>query len=36
MTDADMAIGIDHLLPGEDAVGDHEILDKAVEIAHGV
>ena len=31
MADADMAVGVDHVLLGEDAVGDHEILDDGVE-----
>jgi hypothetical protein len=34
MPDADMAIGVDHVLLGENAVGDHEILDQGVEAAH--
>src|SRR5580700_95478 len=36
VTDADMTVGVDDLLPGEDAIGDHEILDQGVEIAHRV
>ena len=35
MPDADMAVGVDHRLPREDAIGDHQILDKGVEAAHG-
>ena len=35
MPDADMAVGVDHVLLGEDAVGDHQILDQGVEVAHG-
>ena len=31
-----MAIGVDHVLLGEDAVGDDEVIDEGVEIAHGV
>ncbi len=31
-----MAVGVDHVLLGEDAVGDDEILDQGIEIAHGV
>ncbi len=34
MSDADMAVGVDHLLLGEDAVGDHEVLDDRIETAH--
>ena len=34
MTDADVAVGVDHLFFGEDAVGDHEVLDDGVDIAH--
>jgi hypothetical protein len=30
-----MAVGIHHILTREDAVGDDEILDDGVEIAHG-
>ena len=36
MADADVAVGVDHVLLGEDAVGDDEVLDEGVEIAHGV
>src|SRR5262249_31055847 len=35
MTDADMTVGVDHLLPRQDAVGDHQIADQSVEAAHG-
>ena len=35
VADADMTVGIHHLLAREDAVGDDEILDDGVEIAHG-
>src|SRR5438270_732182 len=35
MAYADMAIGVDHVLLGEDPVGDDEILDKSVETGHG-
>ncbi len=34
MADADMAISIDDLLPGEDPVGDDKVLDQRIEIAH--
>jgi hypothetical protein len=30
-----MAVRVHHVLLREDAVGDHEILDKAVKAAHG-
>ena len=36
VTDADMTVGVDDLLLGEDPVGDHEVLDQGVEITHGV
>src|SRR5215471_1571831 len=29
-----MPVGVDNLLPGEDSVGDDEVLDRCVEIAH--
>ena len=32
MAHADVAVGVDHVLLGEDAVGDHEVLDERVEI----
>ena len=35
MAHADMAVGVDHLLPGEDPVGDDEVLHQGVESAHG-
>ena len=35
IADADMAVGVHHLLAREDAVGDDEILDDGVEVAHG-
>ena len=31
MTHADMAVGVDHLLARENAVGDDQILNQAVE-----
>jgi hypothetical protein len=31
-----MAVGVDHILLGEDAVGDHEVLDDGVDVAHVV
>ena len=31
---ADVAVGVDHVLIGEDAVGDDEIAQKIVELAH--
>src|SRR5262249_5803126 len=34
MAHADVAVGIDHVLLGEDAVGDDEVLDEVVEIGH--
>ena len=34
MPDADMAVGVDHLLLREDAVGDDEVLDDRIETAH--
>ena len=30
-----MAVGVHHVLAREDAVGDDEILDDGVEVAHG-
>jgi hypothetical protein len=30
-----MAVGVDHVLLGEDAVGDDEVRDDGVEVAHG-
>ena len=35
MPDADMAVGVDHVLFREDTVGDYQILDQGVEAAHG-
>jgi ABC-type phosphonate transport system ATPase subunit len=35
IADADMTVGIDHLLAREDSVGDDEVLDDGIEIAHG-
>ena len=35
VTNPDMAIGIDDLLPRQDSVGDHQVLDQIVENAHG-
>ena len=32
MAHADMAVGVDHVLLGEDAVGDHEVFDDGIEI----
>jgi hypothetical protein len=29
-----VTIGIDHLLLGENAIGDDEVLDDAIEAAH--
>ena len=34
MTNADMAISVDHFLMSEDAVGDDEIVKKIVEVRH--
>ncbi len=34
MADADVAVGVDHVLLGEDAVGDDEVLDEGVEVGH--
>jgi hypothetical protein len=31
-----MAVGVDDLLPGEDPVGDHKVLDQGIGIAHCV
>jgi hypothetical protein len=36
MTHADMAIGIDHVFVGEDAIGNDEVAENIVELAHGV
>src|SRR5215472_1743705 len=36
VADADMAVGVDHLLAGEDPIGDHEILDQSIKTAHCV
>ena len=33
--DADMAVGVDHVLLRQDAVGNHQILDGGVEAGHG-
>ena len=35
IANADMAVGIDHILFRQDAVGDDEILNDGVEIGHG-
>jgi hypothetical protein len=29
-------VGVDHVLLGEDAVGDDEVFDDGVEVGHGV
>ena len=34
MADADMAVGVHHLLAREDAIGDNEVLEEAIEAAH--
>jgi len=34
MAHADMAVGVEHLLVGEDAVGDDKIAQPVVELAH--
>src|SRR5215467_11629619 len=34
VADADMAVGIDHLLAGEDPIGDHKILDQSIKTVH--
>ena len=31
-----MAVGVDDVLLGEDAVGDDEVFDQRVEIGHGI
>src|SRR4051794_30286158 len=36
IADADMAIGVDHVLLGEDTVGDDEVFDDGIEIGHFV
>src|SRR6516165_684068 len=36
VADADMPVGVDDLLPGENAVGDDEFMDHRVDIAHRV
>jgi hypothetical protein len=35
MANADMAICVHHLLSRQDAIGDDEVLNEGVEIAHG-
>ena len=35
MAHAHMAIGIDDVLAGEDAVGDHEVAHQGGEVGHG-
>ena len=32
--DADMAVGVNDLLPVEDPVGDYKVLDQGIKIAH--
>jgi hypothetical protein len=34
IADADMAVGIDHVLFGKDTIGDNEVFDDGIEIAH--
>ena len=34
MANADVAVGVDHVLMGENAVGNHEIAQNVVELAH--
>jgi hypothetical protein len=36
IADADVAVGVHHLLARKDAVGDDEIFEEDVEVAHGV
>ena len=36
MAHADMAIGVDHVFVGEDAIGNDEVAEDIVELAHGV
>jgi hypothetical protein len=31
-----MAIGVDHVFIGEDAIGDDEVAKDIVDLAHGV
>jgi hypothetical protein len=35
MPHADMAVGIDDILVGENTVGDDEIAEQIVKLAHG-
>ena len=35
MAHADMAVGIDHVFVGENAIGDDEVAQQIVELAHG-
>jgi hypothetical protein len=34
MADADMAVGVDHILLRQNAVGDHQVADRAFQIVH--
>ena len=36
MAHTDMAIGVHHVFVGENAVGDHQIVQKIVEIRFGM
>ena len=36
MPHADMAIGIDHVLTGENTVGDHEVAQQRFDVAHRI
>src|SRR5262249_41151039 len=36
VANADMTVGVDDLLPGEDPVGDHEVLDQRDEISYSL
>jgi hypothetical protein len=36
MAHADVAIGIDHIFVRENAVGDDEVAQDIVDLAHGV
>jgi hypothetical protein len=35
MAYADVAVGIDYIFVGENAVGDHEVAQQVFELAHG-
>ncbi len=36
MPHADMAVGVDHILVGQNAIGDHKVAQQIIKLAHRV